>query len=283
MDFCIITPYDAQRAAIERQLKAEDLPWERVFNVDSFQGWYMTKYFSSPALTSTTGNEAEYVILSIVRTTGPGFLVSQNRSNVMLTRCKAGLVIVTNRIFLRTTGAQYTLLGNLAHHWTQRHGESKTWKDWKGIAEHKANMPGAPTPYRSNTSIITNTTASLAASNPLPSRVISTAINPIPPHASGAHKIKPVVSRINEFPDLGAGGGSKNAIKGRWSDSSGVNAIKHIAATLPSPLVGSTSTPSLTTRTKQQPVTSTCFQDHFPMLENHRAEKLKSRRKNSSI
>jgi regulator of nonsense transcripts 1 len=37
-DFCIITPYDAQRAAIESQLKSEGLPWERVFNVDSFQG-----------------------------------------------------------------------------------------------------------------------------------------------------------------------------------------------------------------------------------------------------
>lgn len=37
-DFCVITPYDAQRAAIERALKAESLPWERVFNVDSFQG-----------------------------------------------------------------------------------------------------------------------------------------------------------------------------------------------------------------------------------------------------
>ncbi|KAF9066201.1 P-loop containing nucleoside triphosphate hydrolase protein [Rhodocollybia butyracea] len=36
--FCIITPYDAQRAAIERALKAEGLPWENVFNVDSFQG-----------------------------------------------------------------------------------------------------------------------------------------------------------------------------------------------------------------------------------------------------
>ncbi|KII84122.1 hypothetical protein PLICRDRAFT_32539 [Plicaturopsis crispa FD-325 SS-3] len=37
-DFCVITPYDAQRAALETQLKAENLPWERVFNVDSFQG-----------------------------------------------------------------------------------------------------------------------------------------------------------------------------------------------------------------------------------------------------
>ncbi|KAK0482998.1 P-loop containing nucleoside triphosphate hydrolase protein [Armillaria luteobubalina] len=38
-NFCVITPYDAQRAAIEEELKSRDLPWERrVFNVDSFQG-----------------------------------------------------------------------------------------------------------------------------------------------------------------------------------------------------------------------------------------------------
>jgi len=37
-NFCIITPYDAQRSAIEKALKAEQLPWETVFNVDSFQG-----------------------------------------------------------------------------------------------------------------------------------------------------------------------------------------------------------------------------------------------------
>lgn len=37
-DFCIITPYDGQRAAITKALKGADLPWEKVFNVDSFQG-----------------------------------------------------------------------------------------------------------------------------------------------------------------------------------------------------------------------------------------------------
>ncbi|KAJ7767924.1 P-loop containing nucleoside triphosphate hydrolase protein, partial [Mycena maculata] len=36
-DFCVITPYDAQRAAIEQQLKAENLPHDTVYNVDSFQ------------------------------------------------------------------------------------------------------------------------------------------------------------------------------------------------------------------------------------------------------
>ncbi|KAF8994651.1 P-loop containing nucleoside triphosphate hydrolase protein, partial [Cyathus striatus] len=36
-NFCILSPYDAQRAAIEKQLKAENLPWDNVYNVDSFQ------------------------------------------------------------------------------------------------------------------------------------------------------------------------------------------------------------------------------------------------------
>ena len=35
----IITPYDAQRTAIEIGLKSANLNWEnKVFNVDSFQG-----------------------------------------------------------------------------------------------------------------------------------------------------------------------------------------------------------------------------------------------------
>jgi len=37
--FRIITPYDAQRSAIEKALKEEKIPWEdKCFNVDSFQG-----------------------------------------------------------------------------------------------------------------------------------------------------------------------------------------------------------------------------------------------------
>ncbi|KAJ7095570.1 AAA domain-containing protein, partial [Mycena epipterygia] len=98
-NFCIITPYDAQRATIERQLKAENLPYDAVFNVDSFQG-----------------NEADYVLVSVVRTTQPGFLRSLNRMNVMLTRARAGMVLVTNAAFLHGAGGP-TLLGQLARYW----------------------------------------------------------------------------------------------------------------------------------------------------------------------
>ncbi|KAF9510873.1 hypothetical protein BS47DRAFT_1249813, partial [Hydnum rufescens UP504] len=54
----ILTGYDAQRQAIEDALKKAGLKWEDiVFNVDSFQG-----------------NEADFVIVSVVRTKSPGFL-----------------------------------------------------------------------------------------------------------------------------------------------------------------------------------------------------------------
>ena len=41
--FKIITPYDAQRNALEGALKSSGLPWEdKCFNVDSFQGEHFT-------------------------------------------------------------------------------------------------------------------------------------------------------------------------------------------------------------------------------------------------
>ncbi|KAK0471192.1 AAA domain-containing protein, partial [Armillaria novae-zelandiae] len=96
-DFCVITPYDAQRAAIEEELKSQDLPWERrVFNVDSFQG-----------------NEADIIIVSVVRCWNPGFLRSNERMNVMLTRCRRGLIVVSNKNFLLGSGRP-TLVGKLA-------------------------------------------------------------------------------------------------------------------------------------------------------------------------
>ncbi|KAH6910640.1 AAA domain-containing protein, partial [Coprinopsis sp. MPI-PUGE-AT-0042] len=99
-EFAIITPYDAQRGLAERALKAQGLPWEdRVFNLDSFQG-----------------NERDYIIISLVRTSQPGFLTKTNRLNVLLTRCKKGMVIVTNRDFLHTTGYNI-LVAKFAAHW----------------------------------------------------------------------------------------------------------------------------------------------------------------------
>ena len=96
--FKIITPYDAQRNAIESALMVANLNWENtVFNVDSFQG-----------------NEADHIIVSIVRTTAPGFMKNNRRTNVMLSRCKKSMIICTNRDFLQKMRVAETLVGRLA-------------------------------------------------------------------------------------------------------------------------------------------------------------------------
>ncbi|KAJ3539223.1 hypothetical protein NMY22_g4833 [Coprinellus aureogranulatus] len=127
LDFAVVTPYDGQRGLIERALQAEDLPWENaVFNIDSFQG-----------------NERDYIIISLVRTNRPGFLTSLNRLNVMLTRCKKGMVIVANRVFLSTTGSA-TLVARFASYWKNSFGHASVWVDWKDIANGSIDAPGAP-------------------------------------------------------------------------------------------------------------------------------------------
>jgi len=96
--FKIITPYDAQRNAIENALKTSGLAWENtVFNVDSFQG-----------------NEEDHIIVSIVRTSAPGFMRNQRRTNVMLSRCKKSMMICTHRGFLQNWSVAKTLVGQLA-------------------------------------------------------------------------------------------------------------------------------------------------------------------------
>ena len=109
-EFKIITPYDAQRNTIEGALKAANLAWENtVFNVDSFQG-----------------NEADHIIVSIVRTTAPGFMKNHRRTNVMLSRCKKSMMICTNREFLQNTQVAETLVGQLA----KEHVPKTGWVEW---------------------------------------------------------------------------------------------------------------------------------------------------------
>ena len=105
-DFKIITPYDAQRNEIENTLKTAKLTWANtVFNVDSFQG-----------------NEEDHIVVSIVRTSGPGFMKNQWRTNVMLSRCEKSMVICTNRGFLQNKSVAGTLVGQLAKEHVPRTG-----------------------------------------------------------------------------------------------------------------------------------------------------------------
>ena len=115
--FKIITPYDAQRNAIESALKVAKLTWENtVFNVDSFQG-----------------NEEDHIIVSIVRTKAPGFMKNQRRTNVMLSRCKKSMMICTTRGFLQNRRVAKTLIGQLAKEHVQKTG----WVTLQALATQK--------------------------------------------------------------------------------------------------------------------------------------------------
>ncbi|KAI9440017.1 AAA domain-containing protein [Lactarius indigo] len=115
ISYRIITPYDAQRSALEQALKDQELIWEnKCFNVDSFQG-----------------NEDHYIVISLVRTKDLGFLSNSRRTNVMLTRCQRGMYIVSSKAFLQGRGAS-SLVGMMAAELGNLPGAWLTQKDIEG-------------------------------------------------------------------------------------------------------------------------------------------------------
>ena len=81
------------------------------------------------------------MILSSVRTKWPGFLKSQPRMNVAMTRCRKGMVVVTDKSFLQGKGKK-TLLGQLGRTWSNHH--DACWIDWKVVLNNAAALPGLP-------------------------------------------------------------------------------------------------------------------------------------------
>ena len=63
-----------------------------------------------------SGNEKDYIIVSLTRTSGLGFLKDLRRTNVMLTRCKRGMYIVTKWEFVYGVAAD-TLVGRMVSQW----------------------------------------------------------------------------------------------------------------------------------------------------------------------
>lgn len=116
----IITPYDPQTHGIEKKMQeTEGLDWEdKCFNVDAFQG-----------------NEEDFILISLVRTRGLGFLTNLRRTNVMLTRCKKGMFIVSNKYFLDKYGGD-CLVGDLLNAYEEKYS-SKVWLSVKDIQEGK--------------------------------------------------------------------------------------------------------------------------------------------------
>ena len=149
------------------------------------------------------------MIVSPTRTTRPGFLAVQSRTNVMLTRCKAGMIIVSNSFFASSC-AEWTLLGRLVHHWEELRPSGSIWIDWRRIAEGSVDLPGAPAPrprlktsHSAHISSVPGGSAAqsaprLANSQSAPRRLANRA--PVTPTASSSgssvHSIEQQMSRL---------------------------------------------------------------------------------------
>ena len=137
------------------------------------------------------------------------------------------MVIVTNRLFLRTAAAQSTLLGKLARYWESKHGQTKTWIDWKLVAEKKVDMPGAPgfSPPPLSAPIVPRARQELLISD----------LKPV------ARYVAPRHNRIDEeppaestFPSLQhTTGAARPTALGRWGLSRGLAAVKHVTGSSP--------------------------------------------------
>jgi hypothetical protein len=66
--------------------------------------------------------------------------------NVALTRCRKGMVLVTNKCFLQQAGLS-TFLGQFCRTWSQHHD---TWIDWQAMLSNSVALPGLPGPASSS-------------------------------------------------------------------------------------------------------------------------------------
>ncbi|KAF8342731.1 uncharacterized protein EI90DRAFT_779319 [Cantharellus anzutake] len=99
LPFKIVTPFEAQRLAIQRGLEAAGLAWKDVcYTVKTIQGL-----------------DAPYIILSVVQTYSPGFLNDFGSTVTALTRFSKGMLVIANRFFLTEDSvAKSSLLADMA-------------------------------------------------------------------------------------------------------------------------------------------------------------------------
>ena len=61
-----------------------------------------------------SGNEADNIIISLVRSRGLGFLDNERRMNVMLSRCRQSMLICSSRKYLSLPDVRGTLVGDVS-------------------------------------------------------------------------------------------------------------------------------------------------------------------------
>ncbi|KAG8830151.1 hypothetical protein FRC17_005343 [Serendipita sp. 399] len=125
-DYRMISPYATQTELLLRRLKEENMNWEdKCFNVDSFQG-----------------NEADYIVITLVRTKAMGFLDNNRRANVLLTRCKKGMFVISNKALMLAPpkGSTEVLLQRYALEWTaQMQRLGRQWYTYQDL-ENEVDM-----------------------------------------------------------------------------------------------------------------------------------------------
>lgn len=115
VQFRVLTAYDAQRNEIETRLRKEELSGSGnvVFNIDAFQGQETDIVIASLVRDGTGICQTSSDLNNSQRKQGTvGFLNNQRRTNVLLTRCKRLLIVVSSKRFV-TGAANETLIGKL--------------------------------------------------------------------------------------------------------------------------------------------------------------------------
>lgn len=164
----------------------------------------------APEHALSLGHEADYVLISLTRTKRLGFLQSLHRMNVMLSRCRCGVVIITNKEFIRQPASQHTLLAKLSQHVEKRLGKL-SWISWRDVAEHKANLPGTSGSTHDLSNVL----------SPLTDMKLPTSISNI-----GASARLDVPPSLSSFPPFLVPAPAPYHPSGRWSSSQDVAAVK---------------------------------------------------------
>ncbi|MDD3052531.1 MAG: C-terminal helicase domain-containing protein [Candidatus Cloacimonetes bacterium] len=94
-EILIVSFYDAQRKAIMEELKKKGKGNEKKNTIFDIEGIRVFNY----TVDKVQGREADFVILSTVRTRKIGFMDNPNRQNVAITRARYQMLVIGDRCF----------------------------------------------------------------------------------------------------------------------------------------------------------------------------------------
>jgi len=119
LPFKVVTPFEAQRNAIEESLRASGLAWQDICHtVETIQG-----------------ADAPYIVFTVAQTYSPGFLNDFGSTITAITRFSEGMVVISNKCFLKedpvASRATKSLLADMARVFT----ESDAWIDLTALTE----------------------------------------------------------------------------------------------------------------------------------------------------